>query len=249
MESAESLLRINEESIRSQEDRNATGFQKFAGIAGIILFLLFFYLIFRFVTKHDFHGFFVFFTFFLAIVLLGKSSISDEKAKIRIEEARREKLIDLLDNTPEFSFSQVIANERHDLAIAVDEQGNKLCIIDSAIRVFSSRDILELELVEDEVQLTKTSRSSQIGGALVGSVLAGGVGAVIGGLSGQKTTSNDKVKRIYLKMIVNDTKRPYVTIEFLDEKREILKKDKKAIEASNKANHWYGVLSVLIKRG
>lgn len=249
MKTTESLLRVNEEAIKGEEDRNATGFQRFAAIAGVILFLLFFYLVFRFLTKNDFHGIFVFITFILAIVLIGKGSIPDEKAKKRIEESRREKLGELLSEIPDFISSQVFVNEKHDIAISIDDLTNRLCIIDSEIRVFPSRDVLELELVADEVQLTQTSRGSQIGGAVVGGVLAGGVGAVIGGLSGQKTTSNDKVKRVYLKLIVNDAKRPYVTVDFLNEKKEILKKDKKAINAFSQANHWYGVISVLIKRG
>lgn len=249
METTENLLRVNEEAIKGEEERNATRFQKFSIIPGLLLFFTFLYLTYRFFAEHDFHGSFVFISFLLSLFFLGQSSITEEKAKLRIEEARREKLDELLSGIPDFISTQVFANEKHNIAISIDDLSNKLCIIDSEIRVFPSREVLELELVEDDVQLTKTSRGSQIGGAVVGSVLAGGVGAVIGGLSGQKTTSNDKVKRVYLKLIVNDIKRPNVTVDFLNEKKEILKKDKKAIDASNKANHWYGVLSVLIKRG
>ncbi|WDQ30457.1 hypothetical protein PTQ21_18640 [Paenibacillus marchantiae] len=249
MVSTESLLRVDEERITSEEINKLTPFQIFSILASSFLLLLFFYLVFRFITKHDFHGFFVFLTIIMSCVFMGLSSDPDGKAKRRINAARQEKLTGLMNGLPDFISSQVFANEKHDTAIAIDDQSNKLCIIDSEIRVFSSSDILELELVEDDVQLTRTTRGSQVGGAIVGSVLAGGVGAVIGGLSGQKTTSNDKVKRVYLKLMVNDIKRPNVTVDFLNEKKEILKKDKKAIDASNKANHWYGVLSVLIKRG
>lgn len=249
METGENLLRVNEEVIKGEENKNATKFQKMSIIPGLILFLTFIYLTYRYFAEHDFHGSFVIISFLVSLFFLGQGTIPDEKAKIRIEEARRKRLEELLSNISDFIPSQVFANEKHDIAIAIDDLSNKLCIIDSEIRVFPSRDVLELELVEDDVQLIRTSRGSQIGGAVVGSVLAGGVGAVIGGLSGQKTTSNDKVKRIYLKLIVNDIKRPNITVDFLNEKKEILKKDKKAIDASNKANHWYGVLSVLIKRG
>lgn len=41
MKTTESLLRVNEEAIKGEEDRNATGFQRFAAIAGVILFLFF----------------------------------------------------------------------------------------------------------------------------------------------------------------------------------------------------------------
>lgn len=220
MGTGENLLRVNEEVIKAEENKNATKFQKMAIIPGLILFLTFIYLTYRYFAVHDFHGSFVIISFLVSLYFLGQSSLPDEQAKIKIEEARRERLEELLSNISDFNSSQVFVNEKHDIAISIDDLTNRLCIIDSEVRVFPSRDVLELELVVDEVQLTQTSRGSQIGGVVVGGVLAGGVGAVIGGLSGQKTTSNDKVKKVYLKLIVNDAKRPYVTVDFLNEKKK-----------------------------
>jgi hypothetical protein len=78
---------------------------------------------------------------------------------------------------------------------------------DAFFKIFSYRDILESEVLEDGHSVTKTSRSSQLAGTLVGGLLLGGVGAIIGGLSGKKTT-HKKVTRIELKVVVNDTSHP-----------------------------------------
>jgi hypothetical protein len=63
----------------------------------------------------------------------------------------------------------------NELLLAVDDINQKFCVIDTEIRVFSYKDIVGVELFEDEVQLTKTSRGSQLGGAILGGVLVGGV--------------------------------------------------------------------------
>lgn len=103
------------------------------------------------------------------------------------------------------------------------------------------------EILEDDISITKTVRSSQVGGALVGGLVLGGVGAVVGGLSGKKQTSR-QVKRVRLHLNVNDIKNPLHDICFLNMDKAI-KKDgfiyQKVIE---RARHWHGLIEVLIKR-
>ncbi|MEK5444442.1 hypothetical protein [Fredinandcohnia sp. FSL W7-1320] len=43
---------------------------------------------------------------------------------------------------------------------------------------------------------------------MLGGIVAGGVGAVIGGLSGSQTSTNE-VKKIQLQVVVNDTKKSF----------------------------------------
>ena len=81
--------------------------------------------------------------------------------------------------------------------------------------VISYRDILSSEVFEDGETITKTARSSQLGGTLVGSLVLGGVGTIIGGLSGKKTSSN-KVNRIDLRVTVNRTETPLHDINFMN---------------------------------
>ena len=144
-----------------------------------------------------------------------------------------------------FSSTQQIIQTFHEHGIAVDEQRKKICLISDAIRVFTYKDILSSELFEDGETITKTVRSSQLGGMLIGGLALGGVGAIIGGLSG-KTKSSNKIKRIDLRLIVNDTKNPIHDVNFLD--IETKKGGFVYNQAIKKARHWHGLMNVLIKQ-
>jgi len=88
-------------------------------------------------------------------------------------------------------------------------------------------------------------RGSQIAGALIGNIAFGGVGAIIGGLSG-KTKSTGTVSKIDLRLTVNDTKRPIFDITFLNKET---KKDKPVYQqALQTARQCHGLVEVLIKR-
>lgn len=106
------------------------------------------------------------------------------------------------------------------------------------------RDVLTSEIFVDGETITKTARGSQLGGALIGGLALGGVGAIIGGLSG-KTKSSEKVKRVDLRITVNDTKSPLHDLNFMDiegKKDGIVYKS-----AMEQARHWHGLIAVLIK--
>lgn len=85
---------------------------------------------------------------------------------------------------------------------------------------------------ENGVSVTETSRSSQIGGAILAGIVAGGVGAIIGGLSGKTTTT--EIKNFELRIIFNNTENPVFIINFQ--------------HYFEQANHWYSLITVLIKQ-
>ncbi|KRE45834.1 SHOCT domain-containing protein [Paenibacillus sp. Soil522] len=144
-------------------------------------------------------------------------------------------------------------------ALCIDSVENKICVMSSELnigKVYSSNDILEVEIVEDGKSVINTSRGSQVGGALIGAVLAGGVGAIVGGLSGKKIQS-DTVNRIDMKLLLNDIENPVIMINFMNDfnfatktkNKEGERKDsRKYKEAIELVTHWHGLVSVLIKR-
>jgi hypothetical protein len=161
---------------------------------------------------------------------------------------KKKTMEDAIKALPEFSVSQQIMSCDGSSGIAVDQGRKKICLIANTMstsnRIVSYKDILSVELFEDGDSITKTSRSSQVGGALVGGLLLGGAGAIIGGLSG-KTRTSDKVKQIDLRIIVNDPNTPLHDIKFLNlesKKDSVIYKN-----AMQSARHWHGVLEVLIK--
>ena len=161
------------------------------------------------------------------------------------KKAMEEKLRSL----PDFSPTQKIMGNNGDTGLAIDENRKKVVLIknDSSgvnLKPITYRDVLTSEIFVDGETITKTARGSQLGGALIGGLALGGVGAIIGGLSG-KTKSSEKVKRVDLRITVNDTKSPLHDLNFMDiegKKDGIVYKS-----AMEQARHWHGLIAVLIK--
>jgi hypothetical protein len=143
-----------------------------------------------------------------------------------------------------FNPTQTLWSLENDRLLGLDENIKKIgYFTENNYKLYSYRDILRSEILIDGVQVTRTSRSSQLGGAILGGILAGGVGAIIGGLSASQETTNE-IKRVDLNIIVNDTSSPQLAIT-------LIKPESGIIEARNKtykdeASHWHNLISVLI---
>lgn len=137
--------------------------------------------------------------------------------------------------------------------IAIDETRQKVCFIRNfgdfqSKKIVGYDEILSSEVIEDDVSVTKTNRGSQIGGAVIGTVLAGGVGTLVGGLSGSKTTTG-KVRKISLAVTVCDTSEPIHTIVFLDLPGGVDRGGINEKYSMENANRWHGILSAAMKQG
>lgn len=151
---------------------------------------------------------------------------------------------------PNFTPSQSFMGVDGKTGFAIDEQRAILCLISKAGEFVSTRlvpyaDIVSVELTEDGSSITKTSRSSQLGGALVGGVLLGGVGAVVGALTGSTKTSQ-KIKNVDLRVVIDDTKSPLHNVSFqnVEGARGGLIHNAALIQA----RHWNGLFDVVIRR-
>lgn len=138
-------------------------------------------------------------------------------------------------------------------SLLIDEDGKRLSfVVDSqspAPRLLSYKDLVSSEIAEDgtSVLVTRTSRSSQLGGALVGGAVFGGVGAVVGALTGSSvSTGSDFVTRIELRVVVNNPADPLITILFLGSRTA--RASAAYREARNAAQQWHATLTVLIKQ-
>jgi hypothetical protein len=139
-------------------------------------------------------------------------------------------------------------------AIALDEEANKIAVLkrnkldeDFKIKILNFNDIVESSLNEDGETLIKTSRGSQVGGALIGGALAGSTGAIIAGLGANKT-SRDKVSKINLQIVVDDLSSPVHEINFLTALNPLDKSHQIYRETERVATKWHKILSVIINR-
>lgn len=163
---------------------------------------------------------------------------------------KKKGMLEHLSTLPNFSPSQQIMGVDGASGIAIDESRGRICLLkhtasEISSRVIPYRDILSVELFQDGESVTKTSRVSQIGGAIVGGLALGGVGAIIGGLSGSTKTS-EKIKRIDLRIIANDIETPLHDITFMNV--ETGKDGIVYTEAMKQARHWSGIMEVVIRR-
>lgn len=160
----------------------------------------------------------------------------------------RHRIAQTLEALPEFTATQklIVGNS----GIAADEARGSLALIvvtskEVSVRVVSFRDIISAEIFEDGSSVTRTERTSQLAGSLVGGLALGGVGAIIGGLSGNTITTK-KCKRIDLRLVVNDTKIPIHDLTILNIEVD---RDGSIYDSNMKiARHWNALIAVMIKR-
>lgn len=115
----------------------------------------------------------------------------------------------------------------------------------SYTNTFDYEQIIGVEIIEDEVSISKTNRKNQIVGAGIGAAVAGGTGAVIGGLSG-KTSTSQEVQNITLRVIIDDYNNPIYDLPFLNQKDSIKKTNSIYKNAIKMTYQWHNILSKVI---
>lgn len=81
--------------------------------------------------------------------------------------------------------------------------------------VLKYSDIIEVSYEENSTKLYSKSAMRTVGGAVVGSALMGEAGAIVGGMSGD-LKSNLEIKTMQIKLLLRDTKRTSLVLEFKD---------------------------------
>lgn len=132
------------------------------------------------------------------------------------------------------------------VGIAIDDESARICIADAeSARLLAPEDIAEIAIAQDGNHIITTNRASQLGGTLVGGALLGGVGALIGGLSGSKS-SRTMANQLELRITTTDTRRPLHVIPFLH--KSMLKSDQRYKAALERIDHWQAVLTATIRK-
>ena len=132
--------------------------------------------------------------------------------------------------------------------IVFDHDNKKLIIFKNEITPTSLPYslLIESELMENGNTLTKTSRGEQVAGAVIGGALAGGVGAIIGGLSGKKTSS-DIIKTLQIKITANDINSPVHSFYIKDSSNEYTKDSPIYNQLYDNAYEIHKIISIIIK--
>jgi uncharacterized membrane protein len=174
-------------------------------------------------------GFVIFLLVILFIFLIYKAIEWENKKK----EVRVSTLKTKLNELTDFKPSKNVSCFLNTYIFSIDEENEKIAFISlTDKKVISFSDIIGVELIEDGNTISKKSTSRTIGGAIVGGVLTGGVGAIIGGLSGGSTQKN-KVSSLSVKIHIRDLSNPSILIKCFDS-RTMTTEAKASIETVGK---------------
>ena len=88
--------------------------------------------------------------------------------------------------------------------------------IKASVFAYEFSKLTAVEMVENGATVTHTNRGSQLLGAAVGGAVFGGLGAVVGGLSGS-SRSQSRIKSLYLKLTIDDPVLPVWLICFFND--------------------------------
>jgi len=168
-----------------------------------------------------------------------------------------------------YSRDSGIAFDFDNLQVCVYYFGLDAGVVSQLVVAFPISNLISVEIVEDGYSISqsttttqggteeKTSGLSMVGRAAVGGLLFGGVGAVIGGLSARTTGTinstavtnhhtQEMVRDVSLKLLINDTKKPIVTLKFLDAPAQ--KTDNYYKSVYQKIEHCDALLRVMLTR-
>lgn len=110
---------------------------------------------------------------------------------------------------------------------------------------FSS--IIEAKVIRNNQTITTTSTSSQILRGVAGGVIAGGLGAIIGGI-GAKTKSTEHIRELSLEIVVDSLTNPRIVIPFYLSEVTLDATKEKNQEIINNVESWYRIFTVIIHR-
>lgn len=182
------------------------------------------------------------------IALLFRYVNRNEKEALEKEDRKKEELMHMLERLYQYSPSQKYITPNNELIISYDENGKQINFTSRHNnKTFDFDQIMGSEVIINEISVSKTDRSSQLGGALIGGALFGGVGAAIGGLSGD-IKAEGKVKKIQLKVTINDIQDPNHYVVFFESIAEVEKENPAVKSAIEEVSKWNSIISILIKR-
>lgn len=164
---------------------------------------------------------------FIIVLFLGLLAGNEETQKTNERIKFNSKKMN--DNLPSgFYKSKLLIGYKGFYIFAVDNINKKIAVlVNGNSKVIDFKDILSVEIIENGSVIDKKSATRTIGGAVVGGILAGGVGSIIGGLSGANHQKK-LVSKLSVKILIKDIHSQSITIDCFDSMTMPIEKKQKA---------------------
>ena len=180
-------------------------------------------------------------------------SVTNQNEKNKRQEYN-DNLTSLMKTAPAAFNSTKTITISDDLVFLIDNNDKKVCILRPNFqKIFNYDQIIDIEYIVNEETIASKSNLNTIGRAIVGGAVAGGVGAIVGGLSG-KTKSVNLISKISVKLLFQDLDFPALSIKYFDCESIIGGKpvppdEPLCMNAVNKAQDFVNIMSVIIDEG
>lgn len=188
--------------------------------------------------------------FFIFLGVLIASNVSHAKNYSNVMEKELEKALINNNFTADISY----LSDDYLSGIALNKTEEKVVVFkrfnikeDFSPSIYNFSDILECSIKEDGDTVINTVSKSLIGRAMAGGVLFGGIGAVIGGLSGERIVS-EKIYRATLSLTFDDIDYPIREVDFLNSNMLVDRNSDLYRKIYDDLNKWHKTISVIIKR-
>lgn len=147
----------------------------------------------------------------LAIIIIAGAAQANSKKKEVAE--RSERLNKVQSSVDDFKPSITITGIDNLYRFSVDNDSRKILLIRNGMKTIIPFDkIICVSIEEDNTQIMSKSSLRTVGGTLIGGALAGGAGAIVGGLSGN-TTIKKKISKVQVILKLRDLNNPSISID------------------------------------
>lgn len=146
----------------------------------------------------------------VVFVIIGITKAKDDEKR---KKERGEEMKKRISSMPDFTPSTKIVGVDNLYTFMVDNTRKKICYINSiGKRIIPFDKILKVELIENGTTISSKSTIRTVGGSLIGGAIAGGAGAVVGGLSGNSKNIK-KISSVQVKITIREINDPSFIID------------------------------------
>lgn len=119
-----------------------------------------------------------------------------------------------LNITKEFTNKKVNLDGKN-FVLGIDNCNRKICVLMNGYqRVFSYSDLMSVQIIENNEVSYNKSTIRTVGGTIVGGALLGGVGAVVGGLSGS-SKKKEVIESLKVRLLIRDINSPTIDLYYV----------------------------------